>query len=194
MTLVLVALAAWYLWPRLQGAVAPPPGALQPCQLERMDGPYRICLNRDSEGRWSWTASRAGEPPLAADNREPSDDDALADAWVTLQPKDIGGAVTSEAREVGGMRLATDGTLTIIDQGTYVPTAAQIITNAAATNDEPLGVVGALLTQTFGSNWNPLRVRIAGGTIWDAAKRYQDEKAKAATTPARQARAIAGLA
>lgn len=193
MMLALLLLGAWYLWPRLQ-AVQPPAGALQPCQLERMDGPYRICLRRDTAGRWTWSASRSGEPPQEGTDPQPSDDDALADAWVTLAPKDIGGAVLTVAREASGMRLAADGVLSIVNEAAYVNAAAQSITSAAISNDEPLGVVGKVLIDAFGSNWNPLRVQIAGGTIWDAAKRYADAKAAAGTTPQKQARALAGLA
>lgn len=192
MIVVVLALAAWYLWPRLQAVQ--PPGALQPCQLERMDGPYRICLRRDNAGRWTWSASRAGEPPLEGTDPQPSDDDALADAWVTLATRDIGASVIKETREAHGMQLSTDGVLSIVNEAAYVNAAAQSITAAAVSNDEPLGVVGKVLIDAFGSNWNPLRVKIADGTIWDAAKRYADAKAAAGTTPQKQARALAGLA
>jgi hypothetical protein len=194
---VAAGLVAWYLWPRIKKTITKEPEP-QACQITRHDGRFVICLGRDSQGVWTWSAIGSATIELAESKHTSpgktfaSENDALADAWVSLLVFDAGKVVTN-TREAWGLRLEPSGTVTVVNQAVYLNEAAKAITAASDAGDDAAGVVISLLTSAFGTNWNPLRAKIAGGTLQDAAQRYTAARGNPNPTPQSLAKAIMGL-
>jgi hypothetical protein len=180
----------WWLWPRFKPTVQPPKAA---CQVTRHDGPYEICLRRDGAGVWSWEASSKlpGQGPFSGSPFQ-SEEAALADAWVALAAYPIE-AVIATSRDGLGLRLEPDGRVWATQEAAYLNAAAPIITTQSAAGDDAAGVVISILTKAFGVGWNPMRARIGGAGIHQAAQRYDARRQQPNATPQALARAIMGL-
>lgn len=192
MTLILIIAGTltWALWPNIKAAIAAgKKPQIEPlvCQAKRTDGPIEICLTRNAQGEWSWQADLLVPDEQRLGGPYQSMPIALVEAWRDLAvfPVDY---VISAPRDAAGMRLATDGTVTVTSEAHYLNAAAQVIVKAIADGDNDHGVVLSVLAP-FGSGWNPLRVKIAGGDLDAAAARY----ASAGASPQLKAKAIMGL-
>ena len=197
---LLLFLGAVYAFARRNQTTAPA-GQLPAAEETRRDGPYAIYLWREG-GRWRWRAELedpvilpdgvASVPETLADEQlYATVEDALVAAWRRLVLVDYGpDIVVPAAIERVGLRLNANGTITITNQATYVNHASPIISQATQTGDDGAGIVLAVLIDIFGWNWNPLRVRIAGGSLQQAAARVD---AVQPPNPPAVARAIVGV-
>lgn len=173
------------LAPEPEGATGPT-GSDAACQVTRHDGPIEICLRRVT-GRWHW---RATSGPNMTANGGPfaTEQDATVDAWITLRPVAVPYVIGTD-RDAVGLRLARGGDVTVVSLPHYLNAAAQWIAEAEQSGDDAAGVVLHVLLGAFGYGWNPLRAKIAGGAVEDAAERYD----AAPANPQARAKAIMGV-
>lgn len=178
------------------------PGAQ--CIVTRRDGPYAICLTRLRLGEstaWRWRADQVDpivfdedgpRPPesLTADADLRSQEEALADAWVELSRVPIGDTVVPSARTRRGLTLTTSGDLRLApgaaSESQIVNWASPRISTAAQAGDDAAGILIGVLTELYGQEWNPLRVRSDGRDF----QAIVDDAAETNANPPAFARAI----